>query len=126
MSVIKMDHEAVQETKSQVRLTNIDVNASLVGSVYWIEKNAPFVATADCLLPNGELMVMFEQVIDSKTVVNDTRFKAVVVDGVISISGSFDTTGNWMLTAERVNRGLDRIGAQFHLSFDPIEFDVYA
>lgn len=126
MSVIEMDQEGFQNSKSEVVLSNVKVNATLVGNVYWLEKKTPFVATADCPLPDGELMVMFEQVIDSKTVVDDTRFKAVVTDSVISISGSFDTTGNWMLTAERVNRGLDRIGAAFHLSFNPIEFDVYA
>lgn len=125
MSLINIGSQK-KKVLPEVALTNIKINVQLVGKIHWIQKAAAFTATADCPLPDGELMVMFEQVIDSKTVVNDTRFKAVVVDGVISISGSFDTTGNWMLTAKRVNRGLDRIGAQFHLSFDPIEFDVYA
>ena len=41
LSAREIAQEGSQETKSKVVLSNVNVNASLVGNVYWLEKNAP-------------------------------------------------------------------------------------
>ena len=107
-------------------LTNLSItNAEKVGYIYWSEENVSMTITADCALPDGSLIVMAEQVVDATSAVSDTRFKATILDGVVTIQARFSKSGNYMITADRVNRGLDRIGAGVHLSFDDIEFDIY-
>ena len=107
-------------------LTNLSItNAEKVGYIYWSEENASMTITANCALPDGSLIVMAEQVVDATSAVSDTRFKAIILDGVVTIQARFSKSGNYMITADRVNRGLDRIGAGVHLSFDDIEFDIY-
>lgn len=109
-----------------VELSNISIPAAdLQGSIYWIAKDAPLVITADCPLPDGDLMVMVERVIDGSDTVDDIRTKAVISDGVMTLSFIFDTSGNYIFRESRLNEGLVRIGGGFQLSFDDIEFDVF-
>ena len=113
-------------TKPVTEITNIQIPAAdLNGSIYWIAKDAPVVITADCPLPDGELMVMVERVIDGTNTVDDIRTKAVISGGVMTMSFVFETSGNYVFRASRLNEGLDRIGAEYHLGFDDVEFDVY-
>jgi hypothetical protein len=112
--------------KPVLSLTNIAItSAQLVGSIYWVSENTLMAITGEVALPNGEYMVMAERVIDATQVVDDARFKATVLNGVMTINATFKITGNYKFSAERLNRGLDRIGAGVHLAFDDIEFDVY-
>lgn len=107
-------------------LTGISIaNAQLVGSIYWIPENTVMVASGNIALPDGQYMIMVERVIDSSKVVDDARFVATVAGGVMTMNVVFQSTGNYKFSAERLNRGLDRIGAGVHLAFDDIEFDVY-
>ena len=110
----------------KIPLTNLAVtNATKVGAIYWAEENVSMTITANCALPDGSLIVMAEQVVDATSAVSDTRFKTDILNGVATIQARFAKSGNYMITADRVNRGLDRIGAGVHLSFDDIEFDIY-
>lgn len=112
--------------KPVVKITNIKIPvAELKGSIYWIRKDLPLIITADCPLPNGELMVMVERVINGSNTVDDVRIKAVISEGVMSMSFIFDTSGNYIFRASRLNEGLDRINEPYHLSFDDVEFDVF-
>ena len=107
-------------------LTNVViVGAEIAGAIYWAQEGVTLTITGDCDLPDSELIVMAEQVIDAKTVVSDSRFKATFALGKLSITARFDKSGNYMITQDRINRGLDRIGAGVHLSFDTLEFDIY-
>lgn len=116
----------IVEDKPIIEVLNIQIpTAELIGSIYWIAKNTPVVITADCPLPDGELMVMVERVIDGSNTVDDIRTKAVISGGVMTMSFTFETSGNYVLRESRLNEGLDRISAGFNLSFDNVEFDVY-
>lgn len=109
-----------------IPLTGVVVmGAETVGSIYWAQEGVALTITGSCALPDGELIVMAEQVVDAVNVVSDSRFKAVFADGVLSITARFDKSGNYMITQERINRGLDRINSPVHLSFNKIEFDIY-
>lgn len=101
------------------------VGSKPVGSIYWAQEGVTLTITGTCALPDGELIVMAEQVIDAVNVISDSRFKASFLDGKLSITARFDRSGNYMITQERINRGLDRINSPVHLSFNKIEFDIY-
>lgn len=120
--------QAYQEAieKPVVSLTNTLVTgAELVGDIYWAVEGTILTITGDCALPDGDLIVMAEQVVDATNVVSDSRFKAVFLGGQLSITARFDKSGNYMITQERINRGLDRINSPVNLSFDKLEFDIY-
>lgn len=108
-------------------LTNVAISApaSLVGAIYWLRKDTLATVTANVGLPDDDYMIMAERVINGSTVVDDVRFKATVVGGVISMPVNFPIPGNYLISATRLNEGLDRIGAGVHLSFDSVEFDIY-
>lgn len=112
--------------KPIVEITNIEVaGAVLTGAIYWAQEGDVLTITGDCALPDGDLIVMAEQVIDASIVVSDNRFKAVFLNGKMTITARFDKSGNYMITQERINRGLDRINSPVNLAFDKIEIDVY-
>ena len=129
--IYKDDHEVITTfsdvaTIPVLPLTNINItNAVLHGSIYWIAENAVMTITGDVALPDGDVMVMAERVVDAIHVVDDARFIATIANGVMTMNVKFVSTGNYKFSAARLNRGLDRIGAGVHLSFDDIEFDVY-
>jgi len=123
----KTYYEQVEVTPTPILpLTNINIaNAVLHGSIYWIAENTAMTITGDVALPDGDVMVMAERVVDASHVVDDARFIANIANGVMTMNVKFVSTGNYKFSADRLNRGLDRIGAGVHLSFDDIEFDVY-
>lgn len=117
------------DNKVLAKLTDINVtNAELQGAIWWLEKDKPTVITGKFSVPlNATFMLMAEKVVDATDPVDDTRFKAVIdADGNLTINAVFDSTGNYVITAERLNRGLERIGKPIELEFETIEFDVYA
>lgn len=114
--------------KEQIELSNVAVSsasARKVGDIWWMPENEAFTLTADVALPDSELMIMSERVINGDTVVDDMRFIANIANGQVTINGTFKTSGNYQITAERLNSGLARIGMPIELIFNKIEFDVY-
>ncbi|TMP46403.1 hypothetical protein CWB96_12995 [Pseudoalteromonas citrea] len=112
-----------------IALTNTTVtspSAQLIGNIWWLPKDEPFTITANAEgLPDGGLMVMVERVINATQPVDDIRFVANIQNGQITMQGKFEQSGNYIITAERLNAGLERIGAPFRLAFDTLELDAY-
>ncbi|MBD1582806.1 hypothetical protein [Pseudoalteromonas sp. S16_S37] len=112
-----------------ITLSNVSVgstNARLIGKIWWVPQYEQFTITAQAEgLPNGGLMVMVERVINASTPVDDVRFQALIKDGQVTMTGKFELSGNYIITANRLNAGLERIGAPFRLSFETMEFDAY-
>jgi len=125
-------------------ISNIQITvATKPDGIYWIEKNVPFVISADVtdtdssgLIPTGgattELMMMAEQIFDGGPGSNDVRAIAEITgdaqqDLKLIINMIFETPGNYCIDIGRVNRGLGRIGKPFIFYSDPkiIEFDSY-
>jgi len=117
----------ITSPKPIVPMTNLVVSseATLTGSIYWLTKDVVATVTADLALPDGEYMIIAERVVDATQVIDDTRFVATVLNGELTMTVSFETTGNYVFSADRMNKGLDRIGAPMHLGFDTIEFDIH-
>lgn len=108
-------------------LTNLVIAnpAKLVGDIYWLAKDTDAVITGELALPDGDYMIMAERVINATTVVDDVRFVSTVANGVFTMTVNFPIPGNYLLSAKRMNEGLDRISSPVHLSFDDVEFDVF-
>lgn len=112
-----------------VSLDNVNVTGEHVtlgnGGIWWLPKNSAFTLTANAQLPDAEMMIIVERVINGSTVVDDLRIKATITDGVITVNGLFAMSGNYIVTAERLNQGLEIIDAPFRLAFDKVEFDAH-
>lgn len=112
-----------------IELTNIAVasaNAELgAGNIWWLPQGEQFTLTANVSLPDANMMIIIERVASGSTVIDDVRVKATIENGVVTINAAFAQSGNYQITAERLNAGLDIIGAGFNLVFDKIEFDAY-
>ncbi|MCF2826929.1 MULTISPECIES: hypothetical protein [unclassified Pseudoalteromonas] len=102
-------------------------NVKKIGRIWWVQKGTPLIVTATADgLPNGGLMVMVERVVNASQPIEDLRFIATIKDGVVTLPLQFDTSGNYLITAKRLNEGLARIeNAPFRLNFETMEFDVY-
>lgn len=145
---------AYTDEKASVSLLNFVVNtagstAFKQGSIYWIDVGADIeivsnfvdaseilkqlnIAQGKAALDDVHFMVMAEQVVKQSDgridVVNDIRFKATLnlVDMTMTVISSkgFDKSGNYMITAKRLNKGLNEINAPFVVAMDSLEFDI--
>ena len=124
---------SVEEAKPQapvvVSLTNVNVTGEHVvlgaGNIWWLPKNSAFTLTANAQLPNAQMMIIVERVINGGVVVDDLRIKASIENGIITVNGLFAMSGNYQITSERLNKGLETIGAPFRLAFGKVEFDAH-
>lgn len=123
----KLKQELVQLPKIDLKNNTVtSPNAKKIGNIWWLPKDEPFTITANAEgLPDGGLMVMVERVINATQPVDDIRFVANIQNGQITMQGKFEQSGNYIITAERLNAGLERIGAPFRLAFETLEFDAY-
>ena len=108
-------------------LTNVSIAspANLVGAIYWLQKDTLATISGDVALDDGDYMIIAERVINGSTVVDDARFKATILNGVMSMPINFASVGNYIMSAKRLNEGLNRIGSPVNLSFDSVEFDIH-
>ena len=127
-----VDSYELTENKAPTSIALSDVNVSgdaVVlgnGGIWWVAQNTPYTITAKAKgMPDGEMMIIIERIIQGGTVVQDIRAKASIVSEHITINSLFEASGNYQITAERLNQGLATIGAPFRLAFEKVEFDVY-
>ncbi|MCF6459038.1 hypothetical protein [Pseudoalteromonas sp. MMG024] len=112
----------------KVPLTNVNVssvNATKPDKIWWIPKAEQYTLTGNLPLPDGVFMFMLEKVVNGERVVSDERELAIVKNGVVTVTGEFETKGNFIISAARLNEGLASIGKPIELEFEDIEFDVY-
>lgn len=118
-----------QDEPILIKLTDITVTGEHVslgnGGIWWIPQNEQFELTANVALPDSSMMIIIERVANGTHVIDDIRVKAQIIDGVVTINGVFSQSGNYQITAERLNAGLEIIEAPFRLAFDKVEFDAY-
>lgn len=138
IQVIPVGNSFAEEEKIYsipVDLPNFEItNLSLVGDspefklqgdIYWSPVNTNFTLTGNVSLPDGELMLIVEKVVNATIVINDIRVKATISNGAINATFSITEPGNYLITEKRLNEGLERIGAGFTISSQDIELDVY-
>ncbi|MEL0639107.1 hypothetical protein V6260_00610 [Pseudoalteromonas aliena] len=124
---------AVEAAKPQApqitELTNVSVTGEHVtlgtGGIWWLPINKQFTLTANARLEDMEMMIIIERVVNGSDVIDDLRAKASIVDGLITITSKFAQSGNYQITSERLNAGLEAVNAPFRLAFSKVEFDAY-
>ena len=121
---------STQQEPAIIELTDVAVtseNAQLgAGNIWWLPQGEPFTLTANIALPDTQMMIIIERVANGSTVIDDMRVKASIANGVVTINAALAHSGNYQITPERLNQGLETIGAPFRLMFDKVEFDAYA
>lgn len=95
------------------------------GGIWWLPINEQFTLTANAQLEDMEMMIIIERVVNGGDVIDDLRAKASIVDGLITITSKFVQSGNYQITSERLNAGLEAVNAPFRLAFNKVEFDAY-
>jgi hypothetical protein len=124
---------AVEAAKPQppqvIELTNVSVTGEHVtlgtGGIWWLPINKQLTLTANAQLLDMEMMIIIERVVNGSDVIDDLRAKASIVDGIITITSKFVQSGNYQITSERLNAGLEAVNAPFRLAFNKVEFDAY-
>ena len=96
---------STETVKPIVPLSNLvlALPAQLVGNIYWLEQGVSANVTADLALPDGQYMIMAEQIVYTKTSVEvqgDVRFIATILNGIFTMTVKFPETGNYLLTAK--------------------------
>ena len=112
------------------------------GGIYWVGTDDKLEVTADVVDTDNILasmmsesgqdtlsMVIITQEVfngDYSNVKDSTRFKVDIANNVMTLVSNkgFGLSGNYIVTQERLNLGLDNLGAPFHIEMDAIEFDV--
>ncbi|WP_022945378.1 hypothetical protein [Pseudoalteromonas ruthenica] len=120
---LKLDNPIIVLSEVNVSGESVTLGA---GGIWWVAQNTAYTITAKAEgMPDGEMMIIIERIIQGGTVVQDIRAKASIVNEHITINSLFEASGNYQITAERLNQGLATIGAPFRLMFDTVEFDAY-
>lgn len=108
-------------------INGIAIDAPKNGNIWKVGTKTVVSLTANTLIPVGNFTAIVERVVRGE-VKADFRFDANVVvgEGVnqLVMPLYFEDSGNYQITPERLNQGLDEIGLPFHVSFTKVDIDV--
>lgn len=113
------------------QITNISISEAVLGGSIWTLDTKKTVAlTAKTQLPEGQFTAIVEKIVN-KQVSEDLRFRATITPLVDDPEGNlltlplyFETSGNYLIQAERLNVGLAGIGAPFRVAFASVDIDA--
>jgi hypothetical protein len=125
----------------KLKLKDVSVTgAQLVGKIYWVTEGQVFTISAviDNKTPgeDGELIAIpfgdvnmstpVEEIVDGKAV-KTLRFQSQIRTdeaGIVQMKLPLKLpSGNYFISQERINRGLEEIAAPFRFAFDSIDID---
>lgn len=121
--------EAIAEVSLPVfPVTNVQTTADtmrLVDGSHWVEVKKTITITAAVALPNSEIMLMIEKIVSGNQPVDDIRRTVLIQDGQLQLQFTPKVSGNYLISAARLNAGLAQKGKEYRLAFDDVEFEVY-
>ena len=114
-----------------IDITNISIsNATLGGNIWSVDTKTVSTLTAKMQIPENQFTAIVEKVVNGQ-VVEDLRFRATITPTVDDPAGNlltlplyFEDSGNYLIQAERLNKGLESIGAPFRVSFPTVDIDA--
>jgi hypothetical protein len=112
-----------------LQIQNIAIsNSRLDDAGIWNVKTKTILElTATTLLPAGEFTAIIQKVVN-KQPIDDIRYDATItVDGgqsLLSLPLYFEESGNYTITAERLNKGLAEINRPFRVAFPTVDINV--
>lgn len=94
------------------------------GTGIWNIKTETVVTlTASTVIQNGTFTAIVNRVVKGNEI-EDIRFDAVIVDGVVNLPLYFKDSGNYYIKAERLNEGLAEIQEPFRVNFPTVDINV--
>ena len=105
----------------------ISIDKPKNGTIWKIGTKQVATLTANTLIPAGQFTAIVERVVRGQ-VVEDLRFDAQIIQGEtvnqLVLPLYFESSGNFQISAERLNQGLDEVELPFHVSFEKVDIDV--
>ena len=105
----------------------ISIDKPKNGSIWKIGTKQVATLTANTLIPAGQFTAIVERIVRG-VVVEDLRFDAQIVQGEgvnqLVLPLYFESSGNYQISAERLNQGLDEVELPFHVNFEKVDIDV--
>lgn len=113
--------------KPVLTISDISLNCPIENGIWQLDTEQVAVLTATTQVPPGSFTAIVEKIVRGQPD-GDLRFKATIVAGengnTLSLPLYFKDTGNYQISAERLNLGLDQINQPFHVTFDKVDIDV--
>lgn len=112
-----------------LQIQNIAIsNGRLDDAGIWnVKTKTVLELTATTMLPAGEFTAIIQKVVN-KQPIDDIRYDAVItVEGpqsLLSLPLYFEESGNYTITAERLNQGLAEINRPFRVAFPTVDINV--
>lgn len=112
-----------------LQIQNIAINNSRLddAGIWNVKTNTVLELTATTMLPSGEFTAIIQKVVN-KEPINDIRYDATIVAGdvesTLSLPLYFEESGNYVITAERLNQGLAEINKPFRVAFPKVDINV--
>jgi len=96
------------------------------GGIQTIQQETVCIITANVELPDNTMTIMLVELGTNDEWINAKyRFDAEIESGVMTLRIKLPI-GNFLLSCDRINQGLDYVNAGFHLEFDDIQFNCIA
>ena len=106
-------------------IASISLSPGTQGStgIWNIKTETVVTLTASTVIQNGTFTAIVNRVVKGNEI-EDIRFDAVIVDGVVNLPLYFKDSGNYYIKAERLNEGLAEIQEPFRVNFPTVDINV--
>lgn len=124
-----VDTRTVYTAENSVQVNGVTAPVS-VGGDYMADVGDTVTVTStitgDGVIDYGDaiLKVPVARYADNAPTDDEVYFKATIKNNVMVATGSFTRSGDWQLTAERLNSALERIGAEWKVASQPLSIIV--
>jgi len=96
------------------------------GGIKTVQPETVCTITANVSLPDNVMTIMLVELGTNDEWINAKyRFDAEIKSGVMTLRIKLPI-GNFLLSCDRINQGLDYVNAGFHLDFEDIQFNCIA
>lgn len=124
-----VDTRIVYTAENSVQVNGVSAPVSIGGDYMADVGDAITITstlTGDGVIDYGDatLKVPVTRYADNAPTDDEVYFKATIKSNVMVATGSFTRSGDWQLTADRLNYALERIGADWKISSTPLSIIV--
>ena len=127
--LLYVDTRTVYTAENSVQVNGVSASASIGGDYMADVGDAVTITstlTGDGVIDYGDaaLKVPVTRYADNAPTDDELYFKATIKNNVMVATGSFTRSGDWQLTADRLNSALERIGADWKVASKPLSIIV--
>ena len=124
-----VDTRTIYTAENSVQVNGVTAPVSIGGDYMADVGDAVTITstlTGDGVINYGDaiLKVPVTRYADNAPTDDEVYFKATIKNNIMEATGSFSRSGDWQLTAERLNFALERIGADWKVVSKPLSIIV--